>query len=378
MNSLKNSNILFLVKFFIKKNFPWIVHKRRKYYRLERNLRLVDLRWLLKLKLINLFSGKIKVGFGPVKTGESTLSTRKWHIDPIINCINKNSKRYVCDIFFYDSDLSRFDIVVIVKDFDKIDDNLIKKLKKDKIFIYHVVDNPDGSVKRSYESDKGFVNLMDGVIIANPLQRENLDKNKDVKLIETPIITKYYKKNSRTKGNVVVFWEGVSIHLKFTEKLSLIIKELNKTCKHRVNLVYFTDMPSKDEGIIKYVKWDLEKRQDVFLNSDIAVTIKPMDDKYQQKKPLTKVLNYAAAGLPVICTPSEADKLVIEHGKTGFFAYTDKDWHKYLKMLIENPILREEMGKAAREHAIRNFSVRKITRKYTDFFDEIISKNKRF
>jgi hypothetical protein len=32
------------------------------------------------------------------------------------------------------------------------------------------------------------------------------------------------------------------------------------------------------------------------------------------------------AGLPVVCTPSEADRGVITHGETGFFARDDREW----------------------------------------------------
>lgn len=63
---------------------------------------------------------------------------------------------------------------------------------------------------------------------------------------------------------------------------------------------------------------------------------------------------------------------MIEHGKTGYFAYTEKDWYTYLKGLIMNPELRREIGQAGQKYALENFNVEKITQKYIDFLNKII------
>ena len=82
-----------------------------------------------------------------------------------------------------------------------------------------------------------------------------------------------------------------------------------------------------------------------------------------------------AAGLPVICTPSESDRLVINHGVTGYFAYNDEEWYKYLKKLIEDPELREKMGKSGMGFATQNYGVEKIAQKYYELFDELTRAN---
>ncbi|MBW2966135.1 hypothetical protein KY342_03460, partial [Candidatus Woesearchaeota archaeon] len=105
----------------------------------------IRLIWFLKLKLRNLLSDRIKVGFGPITTGENTLGARKWHIDPIINYINKYDKKYVANIFFDKDDLTKFDVIVIVKSFDNLSNNMLKKLKeKNILLVYDIIDNPLG------------------------------------------------------------------------------------------------------------------------------------------------------------------------------------------------------------------------------------------
>jgi len=89
---------------------------------------LVRREWYYRLRLRNALSSRIKVGFGPIMDGENTLGLRKWHIDPIVDAINRSRSRYLGDIFFPGEDLSRFDIVVIVKHFESFTPDLVHRL----------------------------------------------------------------------------------------------------------------------------------------------------------------------------------------------------------------------------------------------------------
>src|SRR3972149_659801 len=84
--------------------------------------------WYYRLRLRNALSNRIKVGFGPTVDRENTLGVRKWHIDPIVDAINRSPSRYVGDIFFPGEDLRRFDIVVIVKHFESFTPDILRRL----------------------------------------------------------------------------------------------------------------------------------------------------------------------------------------------------------------------------------------------------------
>jgi len=336
---------------------------------IKNKFELVNPKWYIKLRIKELFSRKIKVGFGPIKSDEKTLSTRKWHIDPIVNYINKNSKKYIASVFFETESLEKYDIIIIVKNFDKISNEYIKKIKsKKKRVIYHVVDNPVGC-KRDYHKEFEFIKLMNGIIISNPLQGKNID-NRNTTLIGTPVIKKSHKKSYNKNNKIRILWEGRKDYIPLTKKLDIIIKNLSKKLKKEIEFIYFTNLPSKDKGLIKYIEWNLDQRDPLFNNSDIAVSVKP-NEKLQQEKPWTKIQTYMASGLPVICTPSVADKLIIENKKTGFFAYSNKDWQKYLTLLIKNPELREKIGKAGMNYVRKTNSIANISKQYIDFFNNL-------
>ena len=214
---------------------------------------------------------------------------------------------------------------------------------------------------------------MNGIIVSSPLQTEALkDLNKPMFLIDHPVLNRRTKHYPVSHDPVVkIIFEGFLLGSGFMRILHPVIGKLREETGKDIRFIYYSSTPYRKDGFVEYRPWSRKNRDKNLADGDIAVTIKPPDDYHQQSKPSTKVLGYMAAGLPVVCMPSVADKLVMEHGKTGFFAYTDRDWYVYLKELIEDPRLRERIGKAAYEHAIGNYNIEAIMGKYLDFFDAL-------
>ncbi len=291
-------------------------------------------------------------------TGEGTLHTRKWWIDPIVDGINSSDYPFVADIFLRGDNLRSFDIVVIVKNFDFLSDIALRELKrKGTILIYVIVDNPAGCY-RNYQTEGGFLALMDGIIVCNPLQQRDVEQYPArICYVDSPVINKTYKSSYRENDTISVLWEGMNKNRYYMLGVERVLEEIALTSRRRVELIYFTEKRGQDHGIVRYLKWKLGRREEVLNAADIAITVKTEDDCYQQRKPSTKVCSYMAAGLPVICTPTPADKRIIRHGVTGFFAYSDAEWRHVLEILIADSGLRERVGIAAREYATHQLKI---------------------
>ena len=339
--------------------------------------RRVNSLWYYKLKLKNKFSKKIKVGFGPILERENTLGNRKYRIDPVVETINKLSEKYSAGIFINPNKVNKFDIIVIVKIFDNIQVSMIDFLRKGgKVFIYDIVDNPYWfDNPKTYDKSPEFIKRMDGIIASSPLHINDLEKwNQKIMLIEHPVINtkaKNYKKANNDDVRIIIvgYWKN----LECMDFIQPIVKKLSKELDKNIKLIYHSDRyPRKTNSCVEYIAWSIKSWQDVLINCDIGITAKPLNDYYQQRKPSTKVLTYMAAGLPVICAPSPADKLTIKHGVNGYFAHTNEEWYLYLKTLIKNVDLRKKIGEAGRECAINNFNLETITQKYLVFFDKTI------
>ena len=70
-----------------------------------------------------------------------------------------------------------------------------------------------------------------------------------------------------------------------------------------------------------------------------------------------KLIQYMSLGLPVVATATGSNLEIIEDGVNGFLADTPEEWYEKLRLLIENPDLRREMGRAARRTAETGFSL---------------------
>lgn len=340
--------------------------------------------WYYRLRLRNALSRRIKVGFGPTTSGEDTLALRKWHIDPIVDEINRSSSRFVADIFFLDEDLSRFDIVVIVRQFESFTPAVVRRLRaRPTQLVYDVADirflelsgrwlDLDEDAEARARHFTPFIRSMDALILASPLKRPDFeDLAIPQAVIARPLLNRRHRSTYAHGGPIRLVWQGYRENLPPMRTLHPIVGRLREETGLDIRLVYDTSGPAHDDGPIEYTEWNIRRWERVLASSDVGVVIKPLDDPFQQRKPPTKVISYMGAGLPVVCTPSEADRGVITHGETGFFAHDDREWHDCLRALVTDASLRERVGTAARRHVEREYGVERIAAEYTRLFDRL-------
>ena len=342
--------------------------------------------WYYRLRLRNALSRRIKVGFGPTGGGEHTLGLRKWHIDPIVDAINRSRGPYVADIYFRGDDLSRFDLVVIVKAIEFFPPDLLRRVReRGTRLVYDTADirfigTPSG--RRDIFTDRDafdtvfmpFLRSLDAIILASPLQRPDFA---DIRIpqveIGLPLLNRRHRTTYAHDGPIRLFWHGYPENLAPMRRLHPIVHRLREDTGLDVRLVYDTAGAARTEGPIEYSEWKIHRWERVLIGADVGVVIKPLDDPFQQRKPPTKVVTYMGAGLPVVCTPSEADRGVITHGETGFFAYDDREWYEHLRALVTDPALRERVGTAGRRHVLARYGVELIAARYAALFDQLLA-----
>ncbi len=104
------------------------------------------------------------------------------------------------------------------------------------------------------------------------------------------------------------------------------------------------------------IRWSEETEVAEVSLGDAGINWVP-DDLWSLGKCGLKILQYQAAGLPVIANPVGIHQTLIEPGVTGFLAQTPAQWLEAIKRLAAEPALRRRMGKAARAGVEANFSV---------------------
>ena len=122
---------------------------------------------------------------------------------------------------------------------------------------------------------------------------------------------------------------------------------LRMVCDH---FLRFDSLPVVD------VPWDEATEAADVASADIGISWVP-DDLWSRGKCGLKVLQYQAAGLPVVANPVGVHPEMIRSGVDGFLATTPEEWVESIRRLAEDRALRQRMGRAARASLEANYSV---------------------
>src|SRR5205807_6528705 len=95
-------------------------------------------------------------------------------------------------------------------------------------------------------------------------------------------------------------------------------------------------------------QWSMATEAAEVADADIGVSWLP-DDPWSLGKCGLKVLQYMAAGLPVVANPVGVQAEIVRDGDTGFLAETPAQWVEAIGRLAGDPHLRVRMGRAARQ-----------------------------
>jgi glycosyltransferase involved in cell wall biosynthesis len=108
---------------------------------------------------------------------------------------------------------------------------------------------------------------------------------------------------------------------------------------------------------LRNMPWSLAEEVDELRRFQVGIMPLP-DDPWTRGKCAVKVLQYFAAGLPVVCSPVGVARDIVAHGRNGFLASSDDEWVAHLDALLADADLRRRLGAAGRALVEERFSVR--------------------
>jgi glycosyltransferase involved in cell wall biosynthesis len=96
------------------------------------------------------------------------------------------------------------------------------------------------------------------------------------------------------------------------------------------------------------------------------------DDPWSRGKCGLKVLQYQAAGLPVIANPVGVQAELVRNGETGLLARTAYEWVAAVRRLAYDPELRRRLGAAGRRTVEERYSVEAGARTWVERLDRVL------
>ena len=204
-----------------------------------------------------------------------------------------------------------------------------------------------------------MIRASDFVIAGNEfLKGEVLSVHRNVEVIPTAIDADRYplKEYGARKERVTLGWIGDHGSIHYLEKMKPIFEAVGKRYPNaELKIVCDTFFDCQYLPVIKK-RWSSEEEVKDLQGFDIGV-MPLMDDPWSWGKCGLKIIQYQGVGVPVVCTPVGINKDLVEDGVNGLWAATPEEWVAKLSFLIEDPVLREKMGREGRRRVVERFSI---------------------
>jgi glycosyltransferase involved in cell wall biosynthesis len=109
--------------------------------------------------------------------------------------------------------------------------------------------------------------------------------------------------------------------------------------------------------------------------TDVDIGIMPLpDDDWSRGKCGLKALQFMALGIPAVLSPVGVNSAIVRHGENGLLADGASDWVEKLALLIDEPDMRERLGKAARRTVEERYSARAVAPRVAEIFRSAASR----
>ena len=217
---------------------------------------------------------------------------------------------------------------------------------------------------KSYRRERRFratVCAADALIVGNEYLRRcaaQIDSGKDIHVVPTTVQPQYYrpKRHHRVGANVRLAWIGSKSTLpglKLAEQHLWTVSERLRGLNLRLVCDRTIDLPGVN---VVLRPWAQATEASELAHADIGISWLS-DDSWSRGKCGLKVLQYMAAGLPVVANRVGMNRHMVVHGETGFLADTPDEWAEAIARLASDPGLRSRMGAAGRRIVEQNFAV---------------------
>ena len=234
--------------------------------------------------------------------------------------------------------------------------------------------NTDGSASSTRMSRfKAMVAACDHVTAGNGFLAANAAQyNSRVSIVPTSVdVDRYRVQAAKPEGHFDIAWIGSSSTRKYLEEAVPPLREASRRLPGlRLKIIADFDLDAPGFPTVP-VRWRADT--EAYELASAHVGIAPMrDDDWSRGKCALKVLQYMAAGLPVVSSPAGVNAEAVMEGQTGFLAEDQEAWVERLVALAVNPQQRAEMGRCGRQRVEDIYSLDVVAGKLLAVIDSAL------
>jgi glycosyltransferase involved in cell wall biosynthesis len=193
----------------------------------------------------------------------------------------------------------------------------------------------------------------DAVVAGNPFLQAQArrwtapDKVRVVPTCVDPARYSLAEHRRKLTGGAQLVWIGSASTLRGLVAIQPLLEELGQRM-HGLQLKLICDRFLDLSHVpVQRRIWSEGAEAEELAEADIGISYIP-DDLWSLGKCGLKVLQYMAAGLPVVANPVGVQADIVLHGETGYLVETPEEWLEAVARLGDDPALRQRMGRAGR------------------------------
>ena len=211
------------------------------------------------------------------------------------------------------------------------------------------------------------VKLADTVMAGNSYLADHASRfNGNIVILPTGLRLEDYRVSARKTESekIRLVWIGSKSTLVYLRELKPVLEEIGSRFSDVALRIVCDDFFDLDSMEVERRQWSEQTQFLDLAECDIGLAPLP-DNRFTRGKCGFKILQYAAAGLPVIASPVGVNAEYVSDGITGFHASSTLEWIEKLSSTIRNPRQRTSMGLAARQ-SVEKFDVAVVGRRLYD------------
>jgi len=181
-----------------------------------------------------------------------------------------------------------------------------------------------------------------------------------------PTDIKAYRAQTKAKNDdkIRLVWIGSKSTLKYLAEIKPALEEIGSRFDNAILRIICDDFFDLQNMEVEKHQWHKDTEVVNLINSDIGLAPLP-DDRFTRGKCGFKILQYAAAKLPVVASPVGVNAEYVCNGVTGFHAINASQWIDKISKLIENAELRKRMGQEGQAN-MKNYDIDVIGKRLLD------------
>ena len=258
---------------------------------------------------------------------------------------------------------SRYDAVILQRKLlDPWDVALLAKHARrfffdvDDAVMYHP--KPAGAIQR-WRTRRRFVALarqVDRVVAGNEyLAQIFRDQGAPAAVLPTVVDPAHYRvKTHQPTQSPALVWIGSKSTLPYLAHLMPVLAQAPARVPG-LRLIVIADQTISPAGLpLEHVPWSPASEAEALCRGDIGIAPMPRDP-WTLGKCGFKIVQYMAAGLPVIASPVGAAAELVSPGQTGFLPATADQWIDAMATLAADVAQRSSMGAAGRKQVEEHY-----------------------